>query len=230
MKYLALFIAAVICIFGLNILIPEPDITKLPELKISAYVFENETLVDPNERTRDEIYCFKELEVGKPLLLAPIIGAGSYNLSFYFEFDGGLVEMTSPDEDVVLAISEVEDYWKEENRLHEYIFDYRHRVASGGYICASPIGSGLGQSRDNDMLEGVQTKGFGRTGREYYLNVSALEFSDDSSPVISATIKLTQLEDYDGNQGQTGSSAYYSVELVSYQYGDKYQMILDSLK
>ena len=224
MKYLALFIAAVLCIFGLNILIPEPDITKLPELKISAYVFEDETLVDPNERTRDEIYCFKELEVGKPLLLAPIIGAGSYNLSFYFEFDGGLVEMTSPDEDVVLAISEVEDYWKEENRLHEYIFDYRHRVASGGYISAAPVGAGGG----HPMVHDKDISGAGYTGREYFLTVNAYEFSDEAHPVITATVKLTQLRDDDPNRLMNGVSLFFSVELVSVEYGDKYQMILES--
>ena len=90
MRYVITFIVAVLCIVGLNLLIPEPDITKLPELKISAYVFKDETLVDPNERTRDEIYCFKELEVGKPLLLAPIIGRVRIILVFTSSSTAGL--------------------------------------------------------------------------------------------------------------------------------------------
>lgn len=78
------------------------------------------------------------------------------------------------------------------------------------------------------MVHDKDISGAGYTGREYFLTVNAYEFSDEAHPVITATVKLTQLRDDDPNRLMNGVSLFFSVELVSVEYGDKYQMILDS--
>ena len=224
MKYFALFLVAVVVIIGLNFVLPDTDKSKLPELKISAYVFCDDTITDPNERSTNELYYFEELEIGKTHLLAPIVGAGSHNLSFRFEFDGGIVEMVSSDMDVGLSVSDEEEPWREDISFFSSRFAYSHRVASGGYISATPVGAGGG----TPMVHDKDISGVGYTGREYFLTVNAYEFSDEAHPVITATVKLTQLCDDDPNRLMNGVSLFFSVELVSVEYGDKYQMILDS--
>ena len=114
MKYFAVFLVAVVVIIGLNLLLPDSDESKLAKLKISAYVFCDDAITDPNERSTNELYYFEELEVGKTRLLAPIVGAGSHNLSFRFEFDGGIVEMVSGDMGVGVSVSDEEDRWRED--------------------------------------------------------------------------------------------------------------------
>ena len=108
MKYFAVFLVAVAVIIGLNFVLPDTDKSKLPELKISAYVFCDDSITDPYDSGQDAKYCFKELEVGNTLLLASVNSPDVFNLCFTFEFSGGIIEMTSKDKDVQLSTSELD--------------------------------------------------------------------------------------------------------------------------
>ena len=79
MKYFAVFLVAVIVIIGLNFVLPDTDESKLPELKISAYVFCDDSITAYNSG-QDAKYCFKELEVGNTLLLASVNSPDVLNL------------------------------------------------------------------------------------------------------------------------------------------------------
>ena len=222
MKYFAVFLVAVVVIIGLNFVLPDTDESKLPELKISAYVFCDDTITAPYDSGQDAKYCFKELEVGNTLLLASVNSPDVFNLCFTFEFSGGIIEMTSKDKDVQLSTSEL-DLFNSDAAVNQRKFGFSMSCPDGGYINANPSGSGGGFK----IIDETILSDDGYPGREYLLNVSAYEFADEAHPVITAALKLTQLRDINSGRGQSGV-AYYSVELVSVEYGDKYQMILDS--
>ena len=65
-------------------------------------------------------------------------------------------------------------------------------------------------------------------GREYYLAVNAYSFDNESSPVVTAKLKLVQLgKPENPDEVMTG---YYSIELISYEYNDAYKMMEDLYK
>ena len=63
----------------------------------------------------------------------------------------------------------------------------------------------------------------GYFGREYYLKVIGYELD---RPVVTMALTLTQLESEDSYDGK--SSAYFSLEITSVAYSDRYQMMLES--
>lgn len=218
MKFLVIFIAAVVCIVGVNLLIPAapksaPD--EIPELVIRAYSFK-ENVTDPN-LPEEEGFVFAPLEVGKPHLLAPIINSEVFNLCFSFEFDGGIIEVVSESGDTQLSVASSKNPFGGDDLDHR-IFGDKLKLANDGYMNLNPFGSGVGYHTILD--ESQNTTGY--VGREHYLTVNAYELSNENSPVISARIKLVQLDDKAKNTVYSGSSRFYSAELVSYELSEMY--------
>ncbi|MBE6612842.1 MAG: hypothetical protein E7632_10160 [Ruminococcaceae bacterium] len=87
----------------------------------------------------------------------------------------------------------------------------------------NPLGSGCGTIYRTDDPT-INWFDGGYTGREMFLTVNAYEFSDEKAPVITATLKLVQLEDENPNTLISGGSRFFSIELVSYSMGDQYRM------
>ena len=131
MKYFAVFLVAVVVIIGLNFVLPDTDESKLPELKISAYVFCDDSIT-AYDSGQDAKYCFKALEVGNTLLLASVNSPDVFNLCFTFEFSGGIIEMTSKDKDVQLSTSEL-DLFNSDAAVNQRKFGFSMSCPDGGY-------------------------------------------------------------------------------------------------
>lgn len=216
MKYVGVLIIAIICLIVVNCLIPVSTMETIPELVIRPYMFEME-IGDPNTYTEQDKFNFETLEVGVSRILAPVIGTDVINLCFYIEFDGGIVEVISDDKDVQLSMTGSSNPWGGED-FDNRIFDSKLRVGNSGYISMNPLGSGCGTVVifDDDMRIN------GEVGKKYHLTINAYEFMNTEAPIITAKIILTQLNDDMRNTCVSGSSRFFSVELVSYEYSETY--------
>lgn len=219
MKILIAAIAATICLVLMNIFVPSTTDQEPPKLIIEAYMFDKD-VTDPNSRDEFTKFSFEPLELGTSRILAPVIGADVVNLCFYFEFDGGTVEVISEDEDVQLSKTSSNDP-KVGEKLDERIFAFDLKIGGSGYMSMNPLGSGCGTFMIvNENMQYMYNIGY--IGKEYILTVNAYDFANENSPVATAKIKLTQLKDNVPNENKPGSSRFFSAELVSYEQSDKY--------
>ena len=216
MKVFVFFLIAAVLLVGINLMMPTGDAPdEIPELVISAYMFDAD-VSDPNQPGTDPEFRFERLSLNEPRLLAPVIGSDVFNLGFRFEFEGGIVEAISDSGDIQLSASAANDPRAES--LDDRVFADSLRVGSDGYINMNPLGSGVGYLTLTDDTAKVS----GYVGREYYLTVNACEFSNERSPVITAKVKLIQLEDKARNTTDSGASRFFSVELVTYEFSEVY--------
>lgn len=174
-----------------------------PPVTISAYVYD--------EASDD--YPLTPLESGVVYALKPIGKA----INLHFACEGGSVRVLSEDEEVQLSMSNGAGlYVSMENRN----YGYEMEIVNAGYIAANPWGSGRGErmvsSEDYNKMD------IGYFGKEYYLKVIGYELD---RPVVTMELTLTQLEDEDSYDGK--SSAYFSIEITSVAYSDRYQMMLE---
>ncbi len=178
-----------------------------PPLTISAFVY-NESLED---------YTLTPLEAGIVYELAPIGWDGLENINLHFACEGGSVRVLSEDEEVQLSMGNgglFRDHREDRN------YGYEMEITNTGYIAAYPYGCGSGHCIL--AFEDVDKKNAGYFGKEYYLKVIGYELD---CPVVTMELTLTQLEDEDSYDGK--SSAYFSLEITSVAYSDRYQMMLE---
>ena len=220
MRYFAAFLVAVALI-----LLPscnesdEADDVLIPELKISAYLQINEDNPDG--------HAFEPLELGVPRLLAPTMGTNMNNLQLFLEFDGGTIQVVSDNSDVQISVDERAQPWDYDG-FSGRIFGYDMHVNNSGYMALFPIGGKIGYVHFDDILYAMDNQKYikGYTGREYIITVNACIPPDDDSPVITAQLRLIQLEDADMNDEM--GSRFYSIELISYEMSETYAMELAS--
>lgn len=198
-----------ICLFLLTIFLSscmgQSDTTTAvePPVTISAYVYNDES----------DDYSLTPLESGVVYALDPIGNA----IELYFSCEGGSVRLISEDEEVQLSMGNGgELYLTNKNRQ----YGYDMKINNSGYIAANPWGSGAGEHMFTQ--EDIPKMNAGYFGKEYYLKVIGYELD---RPVVTMELTLTQLEDEDSYDGK--SSAYFSLEITSVAYSDRYQMMLE---
>ena len=203
----------------------ETETAHIPELKISAYVLDK-TTADYMQYDTARI-SFELLEPGVVRILAPTTGTAMNNLQLFFEFDGGTIDVISKDSDVQISIGERAQAWNYDS-FSDRMFGYTAHLNYRGYTALFPIGGKIGYVHFDDILYGMDNQKYveGYTGREYYITVHACIPPDDESPVITAQLKLVQLEDA-GTKNET-DSRFYSIELISYEMSETYAMELAS--
>lgn len=178
-----------------------------PPLTISAFIY-NESLED---------YTLTPLETGIVYELAPMGWNGISNINLHFACEGGSARLISEDEEVQLSIGNGgELYLTNKNRQYGYDIE----INNSGYLAASPWGCGRGERMFTQ--EDIPKMHTGYTGREYYLKVIGYELD---RPVVTMELTLTQLESEDSYDGK--SSGYFSLEITSVAYSDRYQMMLE---
>lgn len=205
-------IKRLICLFLFTIFLSscmgQSDTTAVvePPVTISAFMY-NETA---------KKYVLTPIE---PYIVYELAPMGTYgkNINLYFSCEGGSVRVLSEDEEVQLSMGNGAGlYVSMENRN----YGYEMEIVNAGYIAANPWGSGRGErmvsSEDYDKMD------IGYFGKEYYLKVIGYELD---RPVVTMELTLTQLEDEDSYDGK--SSAYFSLEITSVAYSDRYQMMLE---
>ncbi|MCI8387381.1 MAG: hypothetical protein HFE63_02805 [Clostridiales bacterium] len=190
-------------------------------LVISPYIFSKD-ITDPIYANNMEINgSFEELKLNE-IRYVNGYSDGMANINIRFNFDGGIIELISDSCDIQLSTGNSAEPFKSYENIRERKYSDRLTVSDGGYIAINPIASKRGCNFFNkgdpdwDMSDGY-------VGRKYYLTVNAYDFSNVNSPVITAKLELIQLEDTAFPDGK--GSAYYSIELISYEYSDTYKMM-----
>ncbi len=221
MKYLIAFLLAAACVLGLCILNPAAEPADAPQLIISPYMYDR-SVDDPNNAS-DAAFSFEPLELGEVRLLAPTVGTDVDNLCFKLEYDGGVVELVSDYSDVQLSTPEGKERIRDDMSFNNRRFGAALRVSNSGYINAHPSSSSGGFALIGDDF--AMSEGF--DGREYYLTANAYDFSDEKSPVIVAKLRLVQLHDNHAGALDAKRSRFFSVELISYECSETFQMKYD---
>ena len=135
--------------------------------------------------------------------------------------------MVSDNSDVQISVDERAQPWDYDG-FSGRIFGYDMHVNNSGYMALFPIGGKIGYVHFDDILYAMDNQKYikGYTGREYIITVNACIPPDDDSPVITAQLRLIQLEDADTNDEM--GSRFYSIELISYEMSETYAMELAS--
>ena len=182
MKKIIIALAIVIIpLIAYNIFYKKSE-TVEPELIIKACV------------KRGDDYLVDKLSVGETEVMR--IGTapnGAVNLCFHFEYDGGVIRVASPDEDVQLSVSTsggVVRMVAGENVR----FGFSVPVpGTGAYVSAFPLGSARGDCVIPDNEAGARfTEVEGYEGRSYRLQVTAYNMDDMDSPAATAILRLVQ--------------------------------------
>jgi len=203
-------------------------------LKISAWVFDENSGKDYfiyHESTDrfsynldDDVYVFDRLKMNEVRLLPPLLFGGlkeMVNLNIFFEFADGFVEVISEDQDVQLSVNNpLEPFYLRESSGRTYGFDIK--VPYEGYITLHPFGG-------SGHIMGGAGIGFWphKIGREYYLTVNTYKFANEKSTVITARLRIVELEDKDYMAAPFNKTSCFSIELISYEYSDMYKMMYD---
>ncbi len=190
-------------------------------LKISAYVYDE----------NGETWSFQKLNLNEPKNLVPTAvlqneGIDMVNFNLHFEYEDGICIVSAPERNMQLSVGRNGDIWVRGEESSTRVFDsennYELILSRAGYMAFAPFG---GKNRNMVFGENEEFYVFYKNfepyiGQEYILTVNACDF--DKVPVITAQVKLTSLEDaaYDD-----GTSRYFSIELVSYDYSDIYKMM-----
>lgn len=206
-----------------------PESPPLSEaLKISAYTY----LYPPenlDEATAAELggldkhIILTRLEQGKEYLLQHTMYSDFVNLNFFFEYDGGYVQVISEDKDVQLSVNEKKSAWTQENKFSERQFGYDLHISNSGFIALAPLGAMCYADIDDIsvMLNSYpRYQGKRGYGTEYIVTVNA--GSDGCQPLITAKLLIKQIGKSDAESSDFG---YCSVRIISYDYSDAYKIM-----
>ncbi len=190
-------------------------------LKISAYVYDE----------NGETWSLQELNLNEPKKLVPVHvleneGVDMVNLHLHLEYEDGICIMSAPERDIQLSVGRNGGIWKrgedESTRVFDCENNYELTLSRAGYMATVPFGATnvnvnfLGSKEQSVLYDNFEPY----IGQEYILTVKACDF--EKSPVIIAQVKFTSLEDAAIDDG---TSRYFSIELVSYDYSDIYKMM-----
>lgn len=193
-------------------------------LKISAWLFD-ETIEGNLYAEKDTVYTFEQLELNEVRLMAPIIQyeMNTMTLHIFFEFSDGIFEVISEDKDVQLSFNNpLEPFGKGESLSDpKRTYGFKIKLPIEGFIAANPLGSNCGHFYDYGGIKFLP----GLIGREYYLTVKTYKFDNENSPIITAQLKLVQLDD--GENNSSYGIGLFSIELVSYEYSDMYKIMYE---
>ena len=226
MKKLLILAALTLTLTACNADIPVTPISEA--LKISAYTYQNPptdlagaTVSELN--ALDKNVVFTRLEPGKEYLLQHTMYNDFVNLNFFFEYDGGYVQVISEDKSVQFSVDEKKQAWTHENKFSERQFGYDLHISNSGFLALAPLGAMCSAKVDDiSVMSNVLPRYQGQRGygTEYIVTVNAGD--DGSQPIITAKLKIKQLGKSNSENPDTG---YCSVELISYDYSDAYKLM-----
>jgi hypothetical protein len=170
----------------------------------------------------EDVFVLDQLKLHEVRTMAPLSYMTMQNINIFVEFDG------------VIGV-ETED---------EYIeLSYSAKTPS------APMGGGGGHFYGNikmpfevtanvcpldeySLTASGKVRNTAKIGNEYYLSVNAYEFGNEQTPIIRAQLELAVIEDKTLPPGQDffglprdKSSRFLSIELISYDYSDRYRLI-----
>ena len=206
-------------------------------LKISAWVFDEsrgeEYFVydavskDYDYNYDESLYVYEQLKMNEVKILPPNTFYGAIrdlvNLNMFFEFNG-IIEVISPNKDVQLSCSNsLNPFTTDTTGTDRRFYGFEVKLPKEGFIAINPLGSNRGQTATFTYKEVEQLPH--KVGREYYLTINTYKLADETLPVITACLKIVELDDKRDSFDET--TACFSVELVSYEYSDIYKMMYE---
>jgi len=230
MKKLLMIALAGIFLLNINSCVRDTEGYNIKDaLKISAYLFDENSGEDyyiyddwGNLKHNDDENIFKleQLQMNEVRIMSPM-SLFALSLNIRFEFDG-IIEIISENNDVQMYVNHqyiTEPITRIDSHNHAS-YSFEMKFPFEGFIAATPLGSIYGSV----WGEGGVSRLRHYVGREYYLNVNAYKFDNEQSPIIRAQLRLVQLED---KADVFGSSACFSIELISYEYSDMYKIMYE---
>jgi len=199
-------------------------------LKISAFTYNENSgedyfvyddwgniVYNVNENT----YELTPLKMNEPKIMRPM-GLFVININMRFEFDG-IIKVAAENKDMQMFVNPdivFEPVTGTTGNGNEP-YGFEMKFSFDGYIAANPLGSNCGHLWVTDGTRWLRCV----IGREYYVDVNAYKFDNEESAVISAQLKLVQLDDKTSANGNF--SRCYSIGLISYEYSDIYKMMYE---
>lgn len=149
------------------------------------------------------------------------------NINLHFAYEGGTCTVTSPDEDIQMAMRDGAGclYRAYAHEWDTWRYAYTQEITNTGWIGVNPLGSERGhfwfddwkEERKNDTYEEIPV------GRECFLTIEASDFTSGQK-TVTAKLRICQLP----SEREPGEkSAYFEIELVEYELSDTYKMMLE---
>ena len=183
------------------------------------WVESTERIIDSN---KNDVFMFEQLKLNKVRMMAPFNYMLMPNLNIHCAFDG-IIEIATEDEYMLLG------YNSDNPSQPGGMGDYKNvRMPYEIYVTVCPLNEHISEGHR------IVRSAIKKTDREYYLNVNAYNFDNEETPIIKVRLKLLVLEDnsfsssYAALSNSEDSSRFMSVELISYEYSDRY-ILLDEL-
>ena len=151
------------------------------------------------------------------------------NINFQFVCEGGNITVASPEEDVQISRGDgaILFYRDHAYKWDTRIYSFEDTIQNLGWLAFNPFGSCFGHTDLSDLSMDYVNKSLDMSeeppGREYFLTVSAKDFRNGRK-IADARLKLVQMAD---PEWETGRSTLFTVELVEYELGDTYKMMLE---
>ena len=205
----------------------ELDETFLYPLKIGALEYQPLSDEEPyaNEHTSRLVY----LRPGDKVTVRSSCMYGdmmTVNINLHFAYEGGTCTVTSPDNDIQMAMRDgagclYNDYaWEWDT----WKYAYEHEIHNTGWIGINPLGAEHGHFWYNTWEEEREANRYKEmpVGRECFLTVEAFDFTSGQK-AVTAKLRICQLP----SEREPGKkSSYFEIELVEYELSDTYKMML----
>lgn len=218
MKYFAVFILAIVCVAALSFFTYDPPYEE-PRLKMSTFVFDD-SIADPNDwDKKSNVFTFEELELGVPKIVTTSMYDHSdlVNINILFEYDGGIIQATSDDVQISVGDGAGPFYLAKRSQPTQR-FGYNFHVNDSGYMAFNPVIGGSGACElDEKHFPLDPSRRNALPGNETFINVRVYKNDLNEWPLVTATIKLTQLYDGRWPVGKPVTSDFFQIELISYE-------------
>ena len=149
------------------------------------------------------------------------------NINLHFAYEGGTCTITSPDEDIQMAMRDGAGclYLGSAHDWGTWKYAYTQEITNTGWIGVNPLGSECGHKWFNTWEEELEDKRYLEmpVGRECFLTVEAFDFTFGQK-AVTAKLRICQLP---LEENPDGKSAYFEIELVEYELSDTYKMMLE---
>jgi len=171
----------------------------------------------------DDVFVLDRLKLNEARIMAPLSYFTMSNINIFIEFDG-IIGVEADKKYIQLAYLD-ENFNAPEGGIYG---NFKYPLAVYANVCP----------KDEYTVGTHLKRSTAHVGKEYYLDVNAYDFGNEESPVIRARLKLAVIEDkgitLDEKDNIFGipydkQSRFLSIELVSYEYSDRYRLIDEML-
>ena len=172
----------------------------------------------------EDIFVLDQLKLNEVRPMAPMSYMFTQNISIFIEFDG-VIGVEAEEKYIDLSYSSINPA---DPNGGGYVY--------GNFKVALAVSANICPLDEYSMAGSGKIRSTAQIGNEYYLDINAYDFENDQSPIIKAQLKLVVIEDKTRPPGkdffgipENESSRFLTVELISYDYSDRYRLMDEML-